>query len=393
MKPFVQKQNQPASRWLVLVGVVATGLGAWYFDLLPELRPVPSGHLVEDPADDVPMLPDTWDAIVDHTDESESSDTDEFDALLNAIAGDPDSMDREFPELSEPDLAEEPQAVEDVTTAVVNGESDRSIQTAALQTIPPATDANGATVNNGVVPAAVSRTVSVLSSEAADMLRKVDQLILQEKIVDAHFALSELYWKQPEVRPVLQRRIESTAAEIFDNPDRHFGTPYLVEHGDTLQSIGEKYNLPWQYLRQLNRIHPHELRAGEQLKVMQGPFSALIDLSRFELTIHAHGYFVNRYDIGIGARNKTPLGSFQVKEKIENPTWYNPDGGQVDKDDPQNPLGEYWIGLGDHIGIHGTIDPQSIGSARSRGCIHMRDADIAKVFGMLGRNSVVRIRP
>ena len=126
---------------------------------------------------------------------------------------------------------------------------------------------------------------------------------------------------------------------------------------------------------------------------MRGPFSAVVDMERFELTIHAHGYFVHRYEVGIGEGDQTPAGEFAVQEKIKNPTWYNPAGGQVDKDDPLNPLGEYWIGLGDHIGIHGTIDPQSIGSARSRGCIHMRDADIAQVFELLGQGSVVRIRP
>ena len=73
------------------------------------------------------------------------------------------------------------------------------------------------------------------------------------------------------------------------------------------------------------------------------------------------------------------------KEKLENPTWYNPDGGVVDADDPENPLGEYWLGLGNHIGIHGTIDPDSIGQAVSRGCIHLGDRDIEEVFATARR--------
>ena len=64
----------------------------------------------------------------------------------------------------------------------------------------------------------------------------------------------------------------------------------------------------------------------------------------------------------------------------------------VDGDDPANPLGEYWLGLGDHIGIHGTIDPDSIGKASSRGCIHLADDDIAEVFQLLGVDSKVVIR-
>ena len=64
----------------------------------------------------------------------------------------------------------------------------------------------------------------------------------------------------------------------------------------------------------------------------------------------------------------------------------------VDGDDPSNPLGEYWLGLGDHLGIHGTIDPSSIGAALSRGCIHLGDADIAEVYQLLGEGSQVVIR-
>ncbi len=394
MKPFAQKQNQPATRWLVFVGVVAAGLGLWFFDLVPELHPVPSGRLAVESVGEVPKLPDSWDEIVDLSDAATTSEKDEFDSLLPAIVKDGDPLDYVLPELSEPDFSEEGTFSAESPMATMDG-TYQLTQPASFETTPrPTASGPEETDDSGVVPAvALSVAAPVLSVETADTLRRVDLLMSQDRIVEAHNALSKLYWKQPDVRPVLQQRIESTAAQIFDDPHRHFGAPYLVEPGDTLESIGEKHNLPWPYLGQLNRIHPSELQAGQELKVMRGPFSAVVDLSRFELTIHAHGYFVDRYDVGTGTANKTPVGEFAVSEKIDNPTWYNPDGGQIDKDDPRNPLGEYWIGLGDEIGIHGTIDPQSIGSARSRGCIHMRNDDIAEVFGMLGHDSVVLIRP
>jgi lipoprotein-anchoring transpeptidase ErfK/SrfK len=101
---------------------------------------------------------------------------------------------------------------------------------------------------------------------------------------------------------------------------------------------------------------------------------------------------VHRYPVGTGAENGTPTGKFNVEEKLENPTWYNPDGGIIDADDPDNPLGEFWLGLGNHIGIHGTIDPESIGKAVSRGCIHLNDPDIEEVFSLLSVGSQVTIR-
>jgi L,D-transpeptidase ErfK/SrfK len=64
----------------------------------------------------------------------------------------------------------------------------------------------------------------------------------------------------------------------------------------------------------------------------------------------------------------------------------------VEPDDPENPLGEYWIGLGNHIGIHGTNDSGTIGKAASRGCIHLGDDDIVEVFSLLSPGSKVLIR-
>jgi lipoprotein-anchoring transpeptidase ErfK/SrfK len=45
-------------------------------------------------------------------------------------------------------------------------------------------------------------------------------------------------------------------------------------------------------------------------------------------------------------------------------------------------------------GIHGTIDPGSIGKNLSMGCVRLRDEDIALVFELLAeRISVVEIVP
>ncbi len=88
---------------------------------------------------------------------------------------------------------------------------------------------------------------------------------------------------------------------------------------------------------------------------------------------------------------------------MKNPSWTNPrTGEQFGADDPKNPIGEYWIGL-DGIdqnnlqergfGIHGTIEPDSIGQDRSMGCVRLADADIALVYEMLTEgNSVVLVR-
>ena len=134
------------------------------------------------------------------------------------------------------------------------------------------------------------------------------------------------------------------------------------------------------------------LQLGQKLKVVKGPFAAIVDLQDFTLTVHLQGYYVKRYDVGIGKDGSSPLGKFSVQNKVENPQYTGPDGRVISGDDPKNPLGERWIDLGDSYGIHGTIDPDSIGKAASRGCIRLRDKDIVEVYDFLVRGSEVVIR-
>jgi lipoprotein-anchoring transpeptidase ErfK/SrfK len=82
----------------------------------------------------------------------------------------------------------------------------------------------------------------------------------------------------------------------------------------------------------------------------------------------------------------TPLGSFKIVDKQENPWWYPPDsdwaaGAQPVPPGPGNPLGTRWMGLSEPlIGIHGTPDSASIGYSASHGCIRMLVSEAEWLF-------------
>jgi len=222
-------------------------------------------------------------------------------------------------------------------------------------------------------------------------LSTIDQLIVDGEDVEANFQLSNLYWKRPEIRNQLEDRLRAVSYRIYFAPEPHYVDAYVVRPGDVLQNIAKDYNISWEYLAKLNRTDPKKIRPGQKLKVIQGPFAAVVDLSDMELTIHSRGHFVHAFPVGIGQDSSSPMGTFKVLDKLRDPTYYGPNG-VIEHDDPQNPLGEYWLDLGDSYGIHGTIDQSSIGKADSLGCIRMKDRDIADVYDLLTKASEVLIR-
>ena len=147
----------------------------------------------------------------------------------------------------------------------------------------------------------------------------------------------------------------------------------------------------------LNNIKdPRSLQAGKNLKVVDGPFRAEVSRSNFTLDIYLGDMFVKTYKVGLGkAQNETPTGLWMVKRggKLIKPTWTDPDTGKVYvADSPDYPLGSRWIALygleGDAkdrtgFAIHGTKEPETIGTRSSRGCIRLHNGEVVEVFNML----------
>ncbi|MEO2015713.1 MAG: LysM domain-containing protein, partial [Fuerstiella sp.] len=255
MEPFAYKKPQSSGNRKLIGLVLAMMLAVWYFDIIPEVGTVPTGGLdteVLNPnlndADFLAMLEDLpADEIIDNTNASRLPQKTEDDPLLAALASQAEPLEELFPEFAEPPLSVPTESATDPgRTPAVNG----GIQQAAFA---PATTPRQE-------PAIVQ---TVLSPEVAAALRNADQWVTNGETLEAHAALSRLYWKQSEFRAQIFERIEKTAAEIYANPDAHFAEPYFVEFGDTLESIAQKYQVPWQYLARLNSTNPETLQAGQ----------------------------------------------------------------------------------------------------------------------------------
>ncbi len=124
-----------------------------------------------------------------------------------------------------------------------------------------------------------------------------------------------------------------------------------------------------------------------------------VKLSHQKVTLYRGTVTVKSYPIAIGRTGwETPTGNFQILQTIKNPVWKNPFTGEtVPANDPDNPLGNYWIGFTtkDRIwyGFHGTSDRASIGKAVSHGCLRMYNQDIKELFSQVRIGTEVNVIP
>lgn len=170
---------------------------------------------------------------------------------------------------------------------------------------------------------------------------------------------------------------------------------FKVRSGDLLSTIGKEHKVPYEILMKINGIaRPEALQADQQIKVINGPFHVRIYRSTFTMDIYLQNTFVQSLKVGLGkAGTQTPTGLWQVKNKLIEPPWPDPVSGKIlHAGDPDYALGSRWIGL-DGIegeakgrtgfGIHGTKDPETIGTESSLGCIRLHNGDAIHVYNML----------
>ena len=209
--------------------------------------------------------------------------------------------------------------------------------------------------------------------------------------------------------------INNLASTLFFSPNIIPGDiasqSYVVKKGDSFARITnrEKLAIDWRFIQRINQIASEKaLRADMRLKLAHGPFDGEVIKADYRFNIYAgtgsERVMVASFICGVGTNDSTPVGTFKVRtgSKLIDPEWSNPRTGEKFKsNDPKNPIGERWIGLQGTTpetakftgyGIHGTVEPQSIGKQMSMGCVRLGDAEVQVVYELIGESSTIVIR-
>jgi lipoprotein-anchoring transpeptidase ErfK/SrfK len=97
------------------------------------------------------------------------------------------------------------------------------------------------------------------------------------------------------------------------------------------------------------------------------------------------GKLIKTYHVAVGMpKYPTPDGQFAVQSVEKNPVWTVPNsdwagalaGKVIPGGSPQNPLKAYFIRFDGSVGMHGTAELGSLGTAASHGCVRMNPKDV-----------------
>jgi lipoprotein-anchoring transpeptidase ErfK/SrfK len=238
------------------------------------------------------------------------------------------------------------------------------------------------------------------SIRAQALLQSGQAAIQREDLLGARTQLNEALQLAPagkDAKKLKADLVRLAKESIFSSrvlPDDPYADKYIIQSGDALAKIASSHDISAELLARINKIEDiNMIRAGQTIKVLKGPFHARVNKKSYTMDVYLGDLFVKQFKVGLGADDSTPTGKWQVNVKLVNPTYYPPRGGQIiDADDPTNPLGERWIGLvgvdGEALGqqrygIHGTIEPDSIGRDASLGCIRMFNEDVVFLYDLL----------
>lgn len=294
-------------------------------------------------------------------------------------------------------------------------------------TTPPASNTTPSATTpttSGTTPGATTpgTTPNITDGGVLSLVDEGDRALKDGKLIEARakFSKALLHADATENdREALRTKLTTINQDLVFGPAVTPGDnlveSYKVQSGDALERIKKKRELAtdWRLIQRVNKLsNPNAIRVGQTLKLVRGPFHAVVNKAAYRLDIFAgspddpaNWLYIKSYKVGLGEGNSTPVGNYTIKKnsKLINPPWVNPRTGEkFAADNPQNPIGEYWIGwqgVGDSstnqgYGFHGTIDPASIGQQKSMGCVRLGSTDVAELYELLTEEvTVVRILP
>ncbi|HVT27638.1 MAG TPA: LysM peptidoglycan-binding domain-containing protein [Lacipirellulaceae bacterium] len=218
------------------------------------------------------------------------------------------------------------QSSPDTSTAVA-GEPDRYAITSPTTT--PLASAPSAMAPPAAAPSSpIQAATAAGASTFAASWPAIQTALKNGDLKQAHLLLSKWH-NNDSLSPAEAQRVETLlsqlAGTVIYSTEHRLEPPRFVKPGETLETIAKEYNVPWQLLAKINGItSPNELRPSQQLKVVRGPFSAVVDVHRSELTLMVDDRYAGKFHVTVPPGISLAGGEWLVDKKLTSPQSASP---------------------------------------------------------------------
>jgi LysM repeat protein len=176
---------------------------------------------------------------------------------------------------------------------------------------------NADAVNDSAVVAGAP-TASFASSWPA-----IQTALERGDLAEAHQLLSPWH-DDSTLNPADAKKVDSLlsqlAGTVIYSTEHRLQPARVVKPGESLETIAKEYNVPWQLLAKINGIPAANLvRPGQELKVVPGPFSAIVDLGSSQLTLLVDGRYAGKFPITVPIGATVSEGAWLVDQKLMAP--------------------------------------------------------------------------
>jgi hypothetical protein len=194
----------------------------------------------------------------------------------------------------------------------------------------------------------------------------------------------------PEESRQLETLLGQLAGTVIYSTQDLLLPPHIVATGETLEGIAAPLEVPAALLANINGIGPEGPSAGQALKVVRGPFDAVVSVSRRRLSLQVGGRYAGSFAAAIGsgftARSGTSVRLVEIRDGGTPAVTgqavavnYQPAGGPA-------------ILLSDGLRIEPADDPGFVATMPAESVLLVSTADFADLADILGAGSQLLIR-
>lgn len=267
--------------------------------------------------------------------------------------------------------------------------ADRPDRLATLPTSPPVP----VTLAPVAAHSAPSSTATSSSAAFAAAWTDAHVKLSAGRYAEALAALS-IWYDDPSLGLEESQRLEDLLGQlagtvIYSSHD-HLMPPYVVAAGETLPTIAVSLGVPWQLLGKINGVtDPQGLIPGEHLKVVRGPFDAVVSVSRRRLSLQLAGNYAGSFPVVVGRDFVSRVGRSIAVTELHPESAADPRSAPLVQADA---ISRPAIVLSDGLLIEPVDDPSLVSETTPSTSLLVSRREFADIVDILGPGSRVLVR-